>query len=158
MSRAPSASFKDPVRSIASTTGAAKRSIHAGEFRRNCRSDERHAIEEPDYAGRDECHLIRKPERRVLRLRQNCADTAPARFCFDSDIGDAAEAREHFEFQELGVVQSQCLGGVTQRRAWVLPPTRLTLVPTSTAGFWPSWNSRLRTIWPSVMEIRLVGM
>ena len=35
----------------------------------------------------------------------------------------------------------------------------LTLVPTSTAGLMPSWNRReSRTICPSVIEIRLVGM
>jgi hypothetical protein len=53
-------------------------------------------------------------------------------------IRHAAEAGEHFQLEELGIVEAQRLRRVAQRGAWVLPPTRLTLVPTSTAGFCPS--------------------
>ena len=42
---------------------------------------------------------------------------------------------------------------------WAEPPTRLTLVPTFMAGRTPELNrSRSRKIWPSVMEMTLVGM
>ncbi len=39
------------------------------------------------------------------------------------------------------------------------PPTRETEIPTSTAGRWSALNrSDCRKIWPSVMEMTLVGM
>ena len=42
---------------------------------------------------------------------------------------------------------------------WALPPTRETDRPPFTAGRTPEWNSSLsRKIWPSVMEMTLVGM
>ena len=42
---------------------------------------------------------------------------------------------------------------------WAAPPTRDTEMPTSTAGRWFALNrSDCRKIWPSVMEITLVGM
>ena len=42
---------------------------------------------------------------------------------------------------------------------WAAPPTRDTEMPTSTAGRWLALNrSDCRKIWPSVMEITLVGM
>jgi hypothetical protein len=42
---------------------------------------------------------------------------------------------------------------------WAAPPTRETLMPAFTAGRCP-WLKRsdCRKIWPSVMEITLVGM
>ena len=40
-----------------------------------------------------------------------------------------------------------------------LPPTRDTEMPGFTAGRMPSWKSSVsRKIWPSVMEMTLVGM
>ena len=42
---------------------------------------------------------------------------------------------------------------------WAAPPTRDTEIPTSMAGRWLALNrSDCRKIWPSVMEITLVGM
>ncbi len=42
---------------------------------------------------------------------------------------------------------------------WASPPTRDTEMPTSTAGRWfPLKRSDWRKIWPSVIEITLVGM
>jgi hypothetical protein len=39
------------------------------------------------------------------------------------------------------------------------PATRPTEMPTSIGGFWSAWNSRASSkSWPSVIEIRLVGM
>ena len=43
--------------------------------------------------------------------------------------------------------------------SWAEPPTRLTDRPTFTAGRMPELNSSVsRKIWPSVMEMTLVGM
>ncbi len=42
---------------------------------------------------------------------------------------------------------------------WASPPTRETEMPTSTAGRWLALKrSDCRKIWPSVIEITLVGM
>ncbi|CNL53468.1 Uncharacterised protein [Mycobacterium tuberculosis] len=42
---------------------------------------------------------------------------------------------------------------------WASPPTRDTEIPTSTAGRWLALKrSDCRKIWPSVIEITLVGM
>jgi len=42
---------------------------------------------------------------------------------------------------------------------WAEPPTRLTEMPTFTAGRTPALKRSLsRKIWPSVMEMTLVGM
>ena len=42
---------------------------------------------------------------------------------------------------------------------WALPPTRDTELPTLMAGRMPEWKrSDSRKIWPSVMEMTLVGM
>ena len=42
---------------------------------------------------------------------------------------------------------------------WALPPTRDTEIPAFTAGLWPEKNSSdSRKIWPSVMEMTLVGI
>ena len=42
---------------------------------------------------------------------------------------------------------------------WAAPPTRDTEIPTSTAGRWFELNrSDWRKIWPSVIEMTLVGM
>ena len=42
---------------------------------------------------------------------------------------------------------------------WALPPTRLTLMPASTAGrTLEKKRSVVRKIWPSVIEMTLVGM
>ncbi len=42
---------------------------------------------------------------------------------------------------------------------WALPPTRDTELPTLMAGRMPEWKrSDSRKIWPSVIEMTLVGM
>jgi hypothetical protein len=42
---------------------------------------------------------------------------------------------------------------------WASPPTLLTELPTSTGGRWPELNMSVsKKIWPSVIEMRFVGM
>ena len=44
-------------------------------------------------------------------------------------------------------------------RTWAAPPTRETEIPTLIAGRTPEWKRSVsRKIWPSVMEMTLVGM
>ena len=97
----------------------------------------------------------------ILRLRQQRAQALAAReLRLHARVRRAAEAGEHLQLQELRVVEPQRAGQFAQRRRLRLAADAADAeVPMSIAGFWPSWNSRaFSTSWPSVIEIRLVGI
>ena len=98
------------------------------------------AVQQAGLNGEHKRHLVGEPQRRVLRLIEDRADARAAReLLAHARIRHAAEAGEHFQFEELGIVEPRRVSAASRSaRAWVLPPTRLTLTPTSTAGFWPS--------------------
>ena len=73
------------------------------------------------------------------RSLENCVNTSISRYCASSSLSEPADF-----FMALVCAS---------------PPTRETERPTFTAGRWPEKNSSLsRNIWPSVMEMMLVGM
>ena len=70
-----------------------------------------------------------------------------------------AELRERLELAVLREVELQRPATFFIGLIWALPPTRETLMPTLIAGRTPELNSfGSRKIWPSVIEITLVGM
>ena len=94
------------------------RSSQPGSSDRNfpiCSSGKRSS--RPSCNAKHERNFVRKPQWRVLGLREDCADTLPTRdLALDLDVGDAAEPREHLKFQELGVVEPHRLRRLSQRR------------------------------------------
>ena len=75
------------------------------------------AIEKAALQCQHECHLVCEPQWRELRLRKDRADTLPALDpVLDEGIRDAAEARKHFEFQELSIIEPQRRRRLSQGR------------------------------------------
>ena len=74
-------------------------------------------------------------------------------------IGDAAEAREHLEFEELRIVESQPAGSGAQRRRLRLAADAADAeADVNRRALVGGEEAELSTIWPSVIEMRLVGM
>ncbi len=99
--------------------------------------------------------------------------TGAERFCFSTStmrspcaraglgvgVQIGAELCEGLQLAVLGVDQLQVPATFFMALIWALPPTRDTEIPGLTAGMTPEWNSSVsRKIWPSVMEMTLVGM
>ena len=64
-----------------------------------------------------------------------------------------SELSKALQFTVLRIDQLQCTGN------FLLPPTRDTEIPGLTAGMMPEWKSSVsRKIWPSVIEMTLVGI
>ncbi len=75
----------------------------------------------------------------LSRSLANCANAARARYCARSSLSGPATC-----FMAL---------------VWAAEPTRDTEMPMFIAGRWPALNRSVsRKIWPSVIEITLVGM
>ena len=105
------------------------------------RSDmlQRQTIEKTALQCQRKRNFVYEPQRCILGLGEDGADALSARdLALDLHVSYPAEPREHFKFQELSIIQPQRFAASRKAGAWVLPPTRLTLAPTSTGGLWPS--------------------
>jgi hypothetical protein len=119
-----------------------------------------HPVEHAGLRRQHHLDLVREPQRCILGLRQDGPDALPQPdLALDLDVGDTAEPSKHLEFQELGVVEPQCLRRLARGRGLGLATDATDAGSKVDRRLVPSWNSReSRTIWPSVIEIRLVGM
>ena len=68
----------------------------------------RKAVEQARLNGEHQRDFVGEPQRRMLRLIEDRADARAAReLLADAGIRHAAEAGEHLQFEELGVVEPQ---------------------------------------------------
>ena len=78
---------------------------------------DRRGVEDAVGKRREQSHLIDEAERREARLREQRANALAARDRrLDPRIGDAAEAGEHLELEELRIVEPQAPRGRAQGR------------------------------------------
>jgi hypothetical protein len=120
----------------------------------------RHRVQHPVGRGKNDRHLLFNRERLILRLLQDLDEAlAAVELALGGLVQVAAELRECRELAVLRKVESQ------RARTWRIalicaePPTRDTELPTLIAGRMPWLNrSDSRKIWPSVIEMTLVGM
>ena len=120
----------------------------------------RHRIEQPLAQRNGQRHLVGEPQRRELRLHQQRADAlATGDLRLHARIRHAAEAGEHLQFEELRIVQPEHAGAFAQRRRLGLAADPAHAGADVDRRLLPCVNScASSTIWPSVIEIRLVGI
>ena len=99
-------------------------------------------------------------QRLVLALLEHLDQAAAARqLLLRRGVEVGAELREGGHFAVLRQLEAQRSGDLLMALICAMPPTRDTEIPTFTAGRTPEKNRSVsRKIWPSVIEITLVGM
>jgi len=92
----------------------------------------------PDCTASISATSSAQAKRCMLRLAQDGPNSFPTgQLLAHPAFRHASKTCENLQFKKLRIVEPQVPDASRSTLACVLPPTRLTLRPTSTAGFWP---------------------